>query len=56
MADLDPYLGDGTSDFYALTQRQFDERTDLIGRSAIVGRYGRYLLLVITPPHAAPAG
>ena len=56
MADLDPYLSGGTRDFYALTQRQFDERTDLIGRLTIVGRYGRYLLLVMTPPHAAPAG
>ena len=56
MADLDPYLGDGTRDFYALTQQQFDERADLAGRLTIVDRYGRYLLFVEAPPRAAPTG
>lgn len=56
MANLEQYLSAGTRDFYALTQRQFDERTDLIGRLTLVGRYGRYLLLVKQPPRAAPAG
>ena len=56
VADLDPYLGDSTRDFYALTKRQFDDRTDLPGRLTIVGRYGQYLLLVEAPPRAAPGG
>jgi len=56
MADLDPYLGDPRRDFYALTQQQFDERSDLAGRLTVVGRYGRYLLLVEASPTAAPAG
>ena len=56
LADLDPYLGDGTRDFYALTQQQFDARADLAGRLTIVGRYGRYVLFVEAPARAAPAG
>ena len=56
MADLESYVGDGTRDFYALTQRQFDERTDLTGRLTIVGRFGRYLLLVKAPSQTAPPG
>jgi 4-amino-4-deoxy-L-arabinose transferase-like glycosyltransferase len=56
MMDLEQHLGDDTRDFYALTQQQFDERTDLIGRLTIVGRYGVYLLLTKAPPQVAPAG